>query len=143
MTDRYWLVHPNGGWQLIDPRYFDLELVADQARRTGGRLIVENDLHLLAPASEPGTSDEVEVEVEVEVEIAVEPARAPSSAENRPPRRFEPPISALAPLFRSRLDRVYSCRQSFDLEINTRYHAPTDFVAWRNRLKIADFPDFG
>ncbi len=34
--------------------------------------------------------------------------------------RFEPPVSALAPLFRARLERIYSCEQEFVLDINTR-----------------------
>jgi hypothetical protein len=37
-----------------------------------------------------------------------------------PPRRFEPPISALAPLFRHRLDLIYRCVVEFDVDINTR-----------------------
>src|SRR5205807_9074974 len=37
-----------------------------------------------------------------------------------PPRRFEPPISALGPLFRVRLERVYCCLSDFEVDINTR-----------------------
>jgi hypothetical protein len=36
------------------------------------------------------------------------------------PRPYEPPISALAPLFRQRLERIYACRVRFTLDINTR-----------------------
>ena len=41
MPERYWLVHPNGGRQLIDPRQFDLGQLSEQARRFGGRLVIE------------------------------------------------------------------------------------------------------
>ena len=43
MPERYWLVHPNGGRQLIDPRQFDLDRLAEHARRIGGRVVVERD----------------------------------------------------------------------------------------------------
>ena len=33
MSKFYWLVHANGGRQLIDPRYFDLDRLAEQAFR--------------------------------------------------------------------------------------------------------------
>jgi hypothetical protein len=36
------------------------------------------------------------------------------------PNRFEPPISALAPLFSQRLERIHNCRVRFSLEINSR-----------------------
>lgn len=36
------------------------------------------------------------------------------------PARFEPPISAIAPLFRSRLQRIHLCRVPYTLEINPR-----------------------
>ena len=42
MFERYWLVHANGGRQLIDPTCFDLPEVADQAERVGGSLLVES-----------------------------------------------------------------------------------------------------
>jgi hypothetical protein len=42
MSERYWLVHPNGGRQLIDPGEFDLSHLAEQARQVGGRLVVES-----------------------------------------------------------------------------------------------------
>ncbi len=41
MPDRYWLIHPNGGRQLIDARQFDLTRLAEQAGRVGGNLVVE------------------------------------------------------------------------------------------------------
>jgi hypothetical protein len=37
-----------------------------------------------------------------------------------PAGRFEPPIEAIAPLFRMRLERIYRCRVEFYLDINTR-----------------------
>ncbi len=98
MSVRYWLVHPNGGRQLIDPRQFDLDRLAEQARQIGGRLVVENDNHIAPP----------------------HPPLVNPPVSNGAPRRFEPPVSALAPLFRSRLDRIYVCLTSYELEINTR-----------------------
>ena len=65
MSERYWLVHPNGGRQLIDPRQFDIARLAEQARRVGGRLVVEAE--------------------------ARPPAPDLASAPDGPPRRFEPP----------------------------------------------------
>ena len=98
MPERYWLVHPNGGRQLIDPRQFDLTHLAEQARRVGGRLVVEST----APSGQ-GTM-------------------APPEPVGR---LFEPPISALGPLFRTRLDRIYSCQVEFTVDMNTR---PTNRV---------------
>jgi hypothetical protein len=100
MAEHYWLVHPNGGRQLIDPRQFDLERLAEQARSIGGRLIVENDSADASAATALGA-----------------PIQPVSTG---PPRRFEPPISALSPLFRTRLDRIYICKQIFEIDINTR-----------------------
>jgi hypothetical protein len=98
MSDRYWLVHPNGGRQLIDPGKFDLTHLAEQARRVGGRLVVES----LASAA---------------------PGRRAASEAFSPP--FEPPISALGPLFRSRLALIHACQVDFTVDINTR---PTNRV---------------
>ena len=44
MSERYWLIYPNGGRQLIDPRQFDIAGLAAKARQVGGRLVVENDM---------------------------------------------------------------------------------------------------
>jgi hypothetical protein len=93
MPERYWLVHPNGGRQLIDPREFDLTNLAEQASRVGGRLVVES----LIGASNGSRS-------------ISEPIG----------RIFEPPISALAPLFRNRLDAIYACQVDFTTDINVR-----------------------
>jgi len=95
MSERYWLVHPNGGRQLIDPRQFDVVRLADQVTLLGGRLIIEN---VAAPA----------------------PPTAISFAATKTHRLFEPPVSALGPLFRDRLERVYVCKQSYSVDINTR-----------------------
>jgi hypothetical protein len=84
MSERYWLVLPNGGKQLIDPDQFDLAVVAARARLIGARLVAEP-----APAIEG-------------------------------PRTFEPPISAVSPLFRARLARIHVCCVEFTLDINTR-----------------------
>lgn len=89
MSERYWLVLPNGGRQLIDPEQFNLVDLAERARRIGGELITEP---ITAAGSDP-------------------------TALARP---FEPPISALEPLFRARLDRIHDCRIAFFVDINTR-----------------------
>ena len=36
------------------------------------------------------------------------------------PRPFEPPLSALGKMFRARLDRIYTCRVAFVLDLNPR-----------------------
>jgi hypothetical protein len=94
--ERYWLVHPNGGRQLIDPHQFDLDRLAEQARLVGGQLVVEGEIS-------SGT-------------VGLPNTDAPA----RPPRRFEPPLSALGPLFRSRLERIYEVLDDYEFDINTR-----------------------
>jgi hypothetical protein len=91
MHTRYWLVHPNGGRQLIDPRHFNLERLAEQARRVGGRLVIEG-------RDESATTDAVATS----------------------PVRFEPPITALGPLFQRRLDSIYVCETPFAIDMNRR-----------------------
>jgi hypothetical protein len=112
MPERYWLVHPNGGRQLIDPHQFDLDRLAEQARQVGGRLLVEGDAKITAAEPEPLP------------DLAPSPpaghAPARVAEPSRPPLRFEPPISALGPLFRARLERVYRCLVDFEVDINTR-----------------------
>lgn len=112
MSNFYWLIHSNGGRQLIDPRYFDLDRLAEQAKRNGGRLVLENDVHVL----------ETTVTLKAEVEASPDPRVATKSPKlpERPPRLFEPPISALGPLFRGRLERIYVCLADFEVDINTR-----------------------
>jgi hypothetical protein len=100
MIDRYWLVHPNGGKQWIDPMQFDLVELARRATGFGGNLVVEK-----AERAE---------------------AVAKKTVKERAPFRFEPPVGALSALFLHRLARVYPCRETFDVDMNTR---PT-----RNRL---------
>jgi hypothetical protein len=46
--------------------------------------------------------------------LAARPPHAPPIA------RFEPPISALGPLFRHRMDRIHVCRANYRVDINTR-----------------------
>ena len=94
MPERYWLVHSNGGRQLIDPGQFDLNDLAERARRVGGRLVIESQ----TPPT-PGTAFGA--------------------------RPFEPPVSALGPLFLGRLARIYECRVAFEVDINVR---PTNRV---------------
>ncbi len=36
------------------------------------------------------------------------------------PSRFDVPVTAIAPLFRARLDRIFYCRVDFDLDMNNR-----------------------
>jgi len=36
------------------------------------------------------------------------------------PSRFDVPVSAIGPLFRARLERIFRCRVDFDLDINAR-----------------------
>jgi hypothetical protein len=36
------------------------------------------------------------------------------------PRPYEPPVAALGPLFRYRLERIHACRVDFVIDINTR-----------------------
>ncbi len=93
MSERYWLIHPNGGRQLIDPREFDLTHLAEQVRGLGGRLVVESVDNRSAAASQLS-----------------EPVG----------RMFEPPISALGRLFRTRLDAIYACQVDFSTDINVR-----------------------
>jgi hypothetical protein len=101
MPDRYWLVHPNGGRQLIDPRRFDLDRLAEQARQIGGRLVVETESIVVRVTETDG-------------------AIGGGTALDREPRRFEPPISALGPLFRHRFEKIYQCLVSFEIDINVR-----------------------
>ncbi len=90
MTERYWLVLPNGGRQLIDPVQFDLADIAERARKLGGRLITET---IIAEGS------------------------ATLAASLRP---FEPPVSAVGPLFRARLERIHVCSDDYFLDVNMR-----------------------
>ncbi|MFO0907973.1 MAG: hypothetical protein U0794_06360 [Isosphaeraceae bacterium] len=105
--ERYWLIHPNGGRQLIDPSQFDLTSLAERARLVGGQLVVEGG----ATAPAPRTS---------ESDGRAWPGPERVAPVERPPLRFEPPISALTPMFRHRIDRIYRVMVEYDLEINTR-----------------------
>ncbi len=99
-SERYWFVHPNGGWQFIDPRQFDIDRLAEKARLIGGRFVVEGEDFI------------AQIDPTVETIVQKDP--------DGPPRRFEPPISALAPLFESRLRRIYLCLVDFEVDINTK-----------------------
>lgn len=111
MHEHYWLVHPNGGRQLIDPGRFDLDRLAEQAHRIGGRLVSEGEA-IVRGATETNPAP-------------ASGAAAPEPGSALAPRRFEPPISALGPLFRHRLDKIYDCLCPFEVDINTR---PTSHV---------------
>ena len=90
MSERYWLVLPNGSRQLINPSQFDIDALVEKVRTIGGHLVVEG------------------------------PAGGAGAEAIREPRRFEPPLSALAPLFRDRLRKIYHCQVDFDLDVNRR-----------------------
>lgn len=106
MPERYWLVHPNGGRQLIDPRQFDLDRLVEQARVIGGRLVVEGETVVYQTGA--GTDAGIEI------------TSRPGQPNELPPRRFEPPISALGLLFRTRFERVYECLVDYEVDVNTR-----------------------
>jgi hypothetical protein len=59
------------------------------------------------------------------VESLVSPSNGPAQDPEPLGRLFEPPISALAPLFRTRLDCIYACQVEFATDINVR---PTNRV---------------
>ena len=92
MSERYWLVHANGGRQLIDPDDFDLDRLAEQAHRVGGRLEVES--------------------------FVKNPARWDFSAVTA--AVFEPPASAIVPMLRRRLEQIYECRAQYVFELIER-----------------------
>jgi hypothetical protein len=94
MAERYWLVLPNGGRQLIDPGRFDLPSVAERARQIGGRLVLE---------------------------VAEAPAEAVRFIAARVDQQtYHPPVAAMEPLFRSRFQRIHRCRVGYSLDINER-----------------------
>ncbi len=51
----------------------------------------------------------------------------------RRPGRIEPPISALAPLFRNRLERIYACR----VDLRHRHQHPAHHARARGLLQVA------
>ncbi len=95
---QYWLIHANGGRQLIDADQFNLDSLAEQAKRVGGRLVVERW-------------------------VGKKPVAGALPAVPAP--QFEPPASALGPLFRARLDRIHTSKVDFTTDVNTR---PTNRV---------------
>lgn len=106
MPERYWLVHPNGGRQLIDPHQFDLDRLVETARRIGGRLVVEGETYVI----ETGADGDVGIQISTRLEVA----------DDRPPRRFEPPVGSLPGLFRSRFEKIYECLVDYEIDMNTR-----------------------
>ena len=64
----------------------------------------------------PRTGDDVTVPMRT---VAAGPANS------APPDRFEPPVSALGPLFTHRLEQIHRCRVKFLVDINSR---PTNRV---------------
>jgi hypothetical protein len=111
MPERYWIIHPNGGRQLIDPRQFDLDRLAEQAHRMGSRLVLE-----MEPAPPASKVERV------------------SELVSGTPPHFEPPVSALSPLFQLRLEQIFECKEKYTIDINTR---PTVHVLGGYYRKIA------
>ncbi len=64
---------------------------------------------------EPGDCPAPRGETEPAAWIQRAPAHSPGV-----PTSYQPPISALAPLFQNRLERMYRCRVAFVIDINTR-----------------------
>jgi hypothetical protein len=52
--------------------------------------------------------------------VTPQPAAAQRAGAPAPPNLFEPPVSALALLFRHRLDRIHRCRVPLALDVNRR-----------------------
>lgn len=52
------------------------------------------------------------------------------------PSRFDVPVSAIAPLFRARLDRLFLCRVEFDLDVNSRATARVLGGYYRSRRLV-------
>ena len=98
MADRYWLVRPDGGRHPVDPNRCDLEQLAERARRLGARLVVEHE-----PAPDAAAEDTRR--------LAATARRAAS---------YEPPVTAIGPLFRRRLGLIHEPETPFDLEVNAR-----------------------
>lgn len=65
--------------------------LAGQAARNGGRIVLENP-----------------------------PPKVPEGAGSISVPAFEPPVSALVPLFRFRLEQIIECQVQFDLEVTAR-----------------------
>jgi hypothetical protein len=96
MSKRYWLVHPHGGWQLIDPSQFDLDVLAEQARRMGGRLVIEGEERFVPQAPREHANGAAQTV------------------------QFDPPVVALGHMFRKRLETIYLCKRAYSLEMNVR-----------------------
>ncbi|WP_165248528.1 hypothetical protein [Paludisphaera soli] len=52
------------------------------------------------------------------------------------PSRFDVPVSAIAPLFRARLDRIFICLVDFDLDVNSRATARVLGGYYRSRRLV-------
>lgn len=110
MIERYWLVQPNGARQLIDARDFDIVKLTGQLQQLGGELVVETEDED-RPEGDCVRSDHEDQRLRV-AGYAI--SLSQSSDE------FEPPASALSPLFRARLEQIHNCRTHFSIEMNTR-----------------------
>jgi hypothetical protein len=76
------------------------------------------DDHLLPQPGRPRPDHDGEILAPRGFKPIVEPSRAASAS--LPPNRFEPPISALGPLFRYRLEQIHVCRVNIVVEVNAR-----------------------
>ena len=114
MPDRYWLVLPDGNRSPIDPSRCDLDRLAERARQERGRLVVEHR----ADTARPPEGTKV--------------ARAPGVSSTR----YEPPLSAIGPLFLRRLERIHPPRVDFVLDINPRATARVLGGYYRRRRLI-------
>ncbi|QDV37921.1 hypothetical protein [Tautonia plasticadhaerens] len=98
MPERRRPSRPSRGRSPFDASREDLEHLAGYVRGFAGRLLAEP-----RPDSSP-PADGTRV------------ARSPGAG----PARYEPPASAIGPLFLRRLDRIHSPRVDFDLDVNAR-----------------------
>lgn len=95
MPERHRPSLPDRARSPIPPSRDDLEHLAGHVRGFAGRVLAD---------PRPDAADGTRV------------ARSPGAG----PARYEPPVSAVGPLFLRRLDRIHAPRIDFDLDINCR-----------------------
>jgi hypothetical protein len=114
MPDREWLDVPHGTRDVVDSNRGRPDRPADEARSGGGRMRDEP----WADAARPPEGTKV--------------ARAPGVAASC----YEPPLSAIGPLFLRRLERIHPPRVDFVLDINPRATARVLGGYYRRRRLI-------
>ena len=73
-----------------------------------------------------GPAQRVQGSADPDPDAWIQPQPIPlPAARSAEPRPFEPPVSALGPIFRNRLERIYAWRVAFSIDINPR---PTSHV---------------